>query len=305
MTQPDFDLVVIGSGITGLTAARLAGQRGLRTACIESVLFGGLVININELDVPHDNGPVSGISLATGLMGELVELGVTNLNETVTSIQYRNGGFSVVSDGGSHGTQAVIVASGARLRRLGVPGEAAFEHKGVSTCADCDGPMYRGKDVAVVGGGDSALQEALVLADYGRHIHLLVRGTAFRARGHLVAAVSRRDNIHVKWNTVVEEVLGAEYVEGVRARSTSGGETFEIPCSAVFPFIGLQPNVDFVPSDIRRDANDSLATDTALQTSRPGVFAAGAVRGGYGGLLADAVSDAGTAVASASAWLAR
>lgn len=303
MIQSTYDLIIVGSGIAGLTAAKEGAQRGLKTACIESLLFGGLIVNINELDGMEAGEPTSGISLATGLMAEIVDRGVANINETVTAIRCEGNRFRVVTDSGEYGGRSLIVASGAQIRRLDIRGESDFEHKGVSHCADCDGPMYKGKDVVVVGGGDSALQEALVLASYCERVHLLARGSTFRARGHLVSAVSLRDNINVKWTTVVEEILGSESVEGVRMRSISDGKTSNLRCSGVFPFVGLQPNVSFVPTEIQRATDDTLVTDPSLQTSVPGVFAAGIVRSGNGGLLSDAASDARLAVSSVTAWL--
>jgi len=303
MIQSTYDLIIVGSGITGLTAAKEAAQRGLRTACIESLLFGGLIVNINELDGIETGEPTSGISLATGLMSEVVDLGVENINETVTAIRCEGSTLRVFAESGEYRGKSLIVASGAQMRRLDVPGEADFEHKGVSHCADCDGPMYKGKDVVVVGGGDSALQEALVLAGYCGRVYLLVRGSAFRAREHLASAVLLRNNIHVMWTTVVEEVVGSQAVEGVRIRCMIDGKKSNLRCAGVFPFVGLQPNVSFVPLEIPRATDDTLVTDSALQTSVPGVFAAGIVRSGNGGLLSDAASDARLAVSSVAAWL--
>ncbi len=300
MPDSKFDVIVIGAGITGLTAAKLAAQNGFTVASIEALLFGGLVININELDGgPHG----SGTDLASNLMMEVSELGVANVSETVTALE-RDGSFlSVATDAGLHRARAVIVASGAQLKRLGIPGEAEFEHKGVSQCADCDGPMYKDEDVVVVGGGDSAMQEALVLAGFCKRVHLVHRGTQFRARGPLVDAVAARNNIHPVWNSVAEEVLGAQRVNRVRVRNVVDGTTTEIPCTGLFAYIGLEPRCEFAPPEIQRDANGCLMTNDSLQTAMTGVYAAGAVRAGYGGLLTHAIADANTAAAAVRAQL--
>lgn len=300
MSESNFDVIVIGAGITGLTAAKCAAQQGLSTANIEALLFGGLVININELDgEPHG----SGTDLASNLMMEVSELGAANLSETVTALA-RDGNFlTATTDAGMHRARAVIIASGAKLKRLGIPGEAEFEHRGVSQCADCDGPMYKDEDVVVVGGGDSALQEALVLADFCKHVHLVHRGTRFRARQHLIDAVAARDNIYPVWNTVAEEVLGAQMVTKVRLRNARDGKTMEIPCSGFFAYVGLEPNCEFAPAEIQRDADGCLTTDSSLQTAMAGVFAAGAVRAGYGGQLTDAVADGVLAARAVAAQL--
>ena len=300
MPDSKFDVIVIGAGITGLTAAKLAAQSGLSAANIEALLFGGLVININELDgEPHG----SGTELASTLMMEVSDLGVANLSETVTALARDGDSLSVVTDAGRHRARAVIIASGAQLKRLGIPGEAEFENRGVSQCADCDGPMYKDQDVVVVGGGDSALQEALVLAGFCKRVHLVHRGTQFRARRHLIDAVAARNNIHPVWNTVAEEVLGAEMVTGVRVRNVANGAKTEVPCTGLFAYIGLEPRCEFAPREIQRDANGCLMTDASLQTAMTGVYAAGAVRAGYGGLLTHAIAEGDAAARALAAQL--
>jgi len=300
MPDSQFDVIVIGAGITGLTAARRAAQSGLAAASIETLLFGGLIININELDgEPHG----SGTELASNLMMEVSDLGVANIAETVTALARDGDSLSVATDAGRHRARAVIIASGAQLRRLGIPGEAEFEHRGVSQCADCDGPIYKDEDVVVVGGGDSALQEALVLANFCKRVHLVHRGTQFRARRHLADAVAARNNIRPVWNTVAEEILGTEMVTRVRVRNVLDGATTEIPCTGLFAYIGLEPRCEFAPPEIQRDANGGLMTDASLQTAMTGVYAAGAVRAGYGGLLTHAIAEGDAAARALTAQL--
>lgn len=296
----NFDVIVIGAGVTGLTAAKAAVQSGLRTACIEALMFGGLVVNVNELDGEISG---SGTDYASNLMMEISELGVENLSETVSSIAREGNAVKVATDGGSHTAKALIIASGAKLKRLGVPGEAEFEYKGVSQCADCDGPMYKGEEVVVVGGGDSALQETLVLAEYAKTVHVVHRDAKFSAQQHLIDAAGKHANIKPIWNSVVEAILGGQMVEKVRVRNTATNDTIEIPVAGFFAYVGLAPSCDFAPAEIARDANGFLVTDDGLKTKMPGVFAAGAVRAGYGGLLTHSIAE-GNAAAKAAATAA-
>jgi thioredoxin reductase (NADPH) len=187
--------------------------------------------------------------------------------------------------------RSVVVASGARLKPLDVPGEREFEHRGVAHCADCDSMFYAGGDVVVVGGGDSAVQEALVLARHCRTVFIVHRRDRFRARPHFVAALAALGNVRPIMEATVREIRGTSGVESVLIEKSSG-TTEEIRCSGVFPHVGLQPNTAFLPAGVGRDGQGFLRVDGRLQTMLEGVCAIGAVRSGFGGSLDDAFVDA-------------
>jgi thioredoxin reductase (NADPH) len=223
-------------------------------------------------------------------MMEVTEAGALMLSEQVTAIVEDEGGWTVTTTEGSHYARAVVVASGTSLKRLGVPGEEKFEYKGVSRCADCDGPVYRGKDVVVAGGGASALQEARILAGFCRHVYLLNRGSQFTAQPHLIEAIGGCGNVTVRHLTEVEALLGNELLEKVQIRDLAEDTVSEIACSGFFGFVGLSPTTEFIPASVLRDPDGFLVTDGSF-TAGKRLFAAGAVRSGCGGMLQHAVAE--------------
>ena len=287
-----FDLIVVGGGIAGLNAAQQALKLGLRTAIMEDKFHGGLVMNISDLDGPIKG---SGMELAMNLLYEIRNMGVNDISTTATAIVQNNSEFIVQSDEADFSTRAIIVASGAKLRRLGIPGETEFENRGVSQCADCDGPMFLDQDVMVVGGGDSAVQEALVLSQFARVVYLVNRGKSFRAKPDLVNQLSLHANIQILWGKQAESLYGTTALETVTLKNNEDGSQLKIDCYGFFVYIGLDPVCEFVPENVDRDPAGFLCTDSNMQTSLPGLFAIGAVRSGYSGLLSDAQIEGFTA----------
>jgi thioredoxin reductase (NADPH) len=300
MAQPTYDVIVIGEGVAGLAAAGEAVRAGLKVASLEQQLFGGLVINVNELEPAPPGRPHSGAELAAEMMQQNAEAGVTSLPETVTGLRVDGDRVAVTTESGTHTARHVIVASGARLKKLGVPGEEEFEGRGVSTCADCDGPMYQNEDAIVVGGGDSAFQEALVLAQYCRRVILVHRGDTFRATPHFVEQVKANGKVTMMRKASVDAILGGKMVEKARVKH-SDGRTEELACAGVFAYVGLEPNAGFLPAEVERDERGFVRTNAALLTAVPRISAIGAVRSGFGGTLTDAFDEARRAVASVGA----
>jgi thioredoxin reductase (NADPH) len=297
----DFDVIVIGEGVAGLSAAGDIATKGHRVATMEAQLFGGLVININELD-PAPEGATGGAEYASSLVEACANAGVESINEPVTGIEAAPGGVKVLTDGGSRTAKAVVIASGARIKRLGIPGEAEFEGKGVSQCADCDGPMYQNETAVVVGGGDSALQEALVLAQYCKSVQLVHHSAQFTGAAHLQDHVNSNDKITKTFNATVSAVSGGQMVEKVTVKHNDG-RSEDVACAGLFAYAGLAPNSEFLPAAIQRDDKGCVLTNGNLETAMANVWAAGAVRSGCGGLISDAVAEGKKAAAGVCAQL--
>lgn len=294
-----YDLFIIGAGVAGLTAAEEAARLGLSVCVAEKLMFGGLVVNVNHLWPAVDGMPASGSDFAADLMTRVSDLGVTSLFEEVLSLQPVDGAVRIGTGEASYDAGAVIVASGASLRRLGVPGEAEFEHRGVSHCADCDAPLFQDQEVVVVGGGDSALQEALVLSQFCARVHLVHRGASFSARSEFVQKVQQSARIVTRMQCVVEALEGVEQLAGAQLRDLRTGQAELLACTGFFAYVGLEPNTGFLPPDVETHAGKVVVNDQ-YESSMKNVFAVGAARAGYGGQLPDAMADARIAVAAAA-----
>jgi thioredoxin reductase (NADPH) len=294
----EFDVIVIGQGYAGLTAASLANQRGLRTANFEAQCMGGLITNINELDPVPNGAEHSGAELASNLAISNIDQGVAIVSDAVTMIEQLSDGQWIVSAGAdTYAARHVVAASGARLRKLGVPGEEAFFGQGVSECADCDGPLFSGMETVIVGGGDSAFQEALALSAFATKVTIVMRGAAPRARAELRDRAAANPKLVQLTNSTIMVINGApgKGVNSVGIETAGKGATI-LATSGVFVFIGLQPNTGFLPDSLRRDAAGAVLTSDQCATSLPGLWAIGAVRSGYGGMLTDAAADAERAI---------
>lgn len=288
MTEAPLDMIVVGGGVAGLSAARHALRAGLRVGLVEAGLHGGLVTNVNELD---GDIPGNGAEFASSLVEEVLDGGADCISDSVMAVEPEGTLLQVVMQDKRLLARTVILASGARLRPLGVPGEAQFEGRGVAHCADCDGPMYARQSVVVVGGGDSALQEALVLARFAERVYLVHRREVFRAQPHLQEAVRQHPRITAVLNSQVVSVGGGRQVESVRIRRTDSGTESELACRGLFVYVGLQPASEFVSPLAQRDLQGAIVTDERLRTNLPGLYAAGAVRAGYRGSLREALEE--------------
>lgn len=298
----EFDIVVIGAGAAGTTAACCAARLGRSVAVVEQLGPGGQIINATHIEnMPGFPQGISGIELGPLLHEQAESAGAEFVLDTVEGFAVDGAARIVRCSGEELRARAVIVAAGSTLRNLGVPGEEALIGRGVSHCASCDGPFFRGKRVAVVGGGDSALDEALVLTEFAERVLLVHRGEVLDGQQTLIDRVSADGKIAVLLETTVDEIVGTDAVSGVRL--THHGTSRLEDVAAVFVFAGLVPNTAFLEGAVARDAAGHIETDVMMQSSLPGVFAAGDVRKQSVALLAAAAGDGATAAVAAHRYL--
>lgn len=284
------EIVVVGGGLAGLSAALHAARLGQLVTLFEpSGMYGGQVATVDEVDGLGVPGHFSGQDVAINLLEQAKKYGVQVIEAGVSALD--TGDRLVLSDDGGKTwhPEAVIVASGAALRRLGVPGEEELAGRGVSRCATCDGGFFRGQDVAVIGGGDAAVTEALVLARTSRTV-IVVSRSPLRAKSIYVNRLAARDNVVFHWDSAVDAILGEDEVTGLSLRDVRDGSLTEVACAAVFPFIGVEPDAAFLPKALLAPSGHVAAGDD-LCSADPRVFAAGAVRAGYGGNAAQAMAE--------------
>ncbi|MFP4152227.1 MAG: thioredoxin-disulfide reductase [Alkalispirochaeta sp.] len=280
-----YDVVIIGAGAAGLTAAQYAARANMKTIVLERGAAGGQCNLINELEnYPGFPDVITGEEFSERFETQATNFGAEIAIEEVEEIVPRDDGtFLVKTDEGGIETPSVIIATGAQHRHLGVPGEETYAGRGVSYCATCDGPMFAGKPMVVVGGGDAACDEATFLSNLTDRVILIHRRDAFRAQAALAQRVQENPKIDVRLNTVLDEIGGAENDFGIEAvsqvslRNVLTGETREEEVAAVFIFIGSDPLTELVPF-VDRDDQGYIRTNELMESSVPGLYAVGDVR---------------------------
>jgi len=299
----DIDIVIVGAGVAGLTAAMVAGRHGLKVAVVDRTGVGGQVSTAERIEnFPGFPQGIAGHKLGPLLHEQAEAAGAEFMLDTIVSIAPADGRF-LVRGSDALRTRAVIVAAGSTPRSLGIPGEASFLGKGVSHCASCDGPFFKGQEVVVVGGGDSALDEAVVLAAHAARVTVVHRGASLRAQRSIVGRASADPKVAIMLDTVVEEIVGGDAVSGVRLRDRKSGEARLPPVKGVFVHVGLEPNTIFLQGLVALDGAGHIETDAMMRTSRPGLFAAGDIRKGSVALIAAVAGDGATAAVAAARYL--
>lgn len=273
------DLIIIGGGPAGLTAALYACRAGIPPLVLAGPTPGGQIATTERVEnFPGFPQGIPGMELAQRMHEQATHFGATLRQEGVNGVDFSADPRQVRTASGVYHSRAIIVATGAYPRRLGVPGETEFFGRGVSTCATCDGFFYKGKRVVVVGGGDSALQEGLFLCKFAREVIVIHRRDHLRAERIFQEQAFANPKMRFIWDTVVEEILGTQTVVGVRIRNVKTDGVVTLETDGVFVYIGLIPATKVFAGQLELDANGYIVTDRRQRTSVRGVFAAGDVQ---------------------------
>jgi thioredoxin reductase (NADPH) len=300
----DVEIVVVGGGPAGLTAALFAARHGRSTVLVDPLCMGGAILNTERVeDFPGFPEGVSGFELGPRLQEQAIAAGATVEPAEVTSIERRGDDWSVATDSQEITAAAVIVATGTRPRKLGLPREDELEGKGLSHCASCDGPLFRGQTVAMVGGGDSALLETLELGGQDVRVVLVDSEDALGGQETYARRVLEATYVEIRQRTVVEELLGDGRVEGLRLRDLASDESSTVDVAAAFVHIGRVPNTELLDGIIALDQG-RVTTDAWMCTEAPGLLAAGDVRADSAGQAITAAGDGATAAIAAHRYLA-
>jgi thioredoxin reductase (NADPH) len=299
-------VVILGSGPAGLTAALYAARANLDPLVISGSQLGGQVSITYEVEnYPGFPEGTTGPELVELMQKQAERFGARLVVDEVTEVDLRGGPpFALKTHGESYRAETLIVCTGASPKRLGVPGEEAMIGRGVSFCATCDGFFFRGKDVVVVGGGDSALEEGLFLTRFANQVRVVHRRDMLRAGETLKQRAMSNDKVSFIWDTVVDEIVGNGKVEAVQLRNLKSGATERLATDGVFIYIGHFPNTDLFAGTLAMDERGYLKTDGRMMTSVDGVFAAGEVQDPIYRQVTTSVGQGAAAAMMAERWLA-
>lgn len=298
------DLIIVGGGPAGLTAGLYGGRARLQTLVLEGGVVGGQMVTTDEIDnYPGFPKGVTGAELTQLMEEQARAFGCEIVAETATAVEAGGTIKTVETEGNTYRGRAVILCPGTEYRKLGIPGEKEFTGRGVSYCATCDGPFFKDRKIVVVGGGDSALTEALFLRKFAREITIIHRRDTLRAEKIYQEKAFAEPKIRFLWDSVVEEIVGNEAVEKVKVKNVKTQEVQEIPAHGVFMFIGVVPRTAFLKGAVPLDERGYIVTDEACRTSVEGVFAAGDARRSFLKQIATAVGDGATAAFAAEKYL--
>jgi thioredoxin reductase (NADPH) len=300
----DYDLIIIGGGPAGLTAGIYAGRARLCALMLEKLIHGGQMMTTDLVEnYPGFPEGISGFELSDRMRKQAERFGLLIKSAEVLEIIPGNPVHTAVLEDRRATAATVIIATGARYRRLGVPGEDRLTGKGVSFCATCDGALYRDQEIALVGGGDNALGEAIFLTRFARKVHLIHRRDQFRGAKYLQEQVLAMDKVQIHWDSEVAEFQGQDELKALKLKNVKTSATTVLPVSGAFIAIGMVPNTGWLKDLVPLDQWGFIFTDVNLATAIPGIFAAGDVRSKLVRQISTAVGDGTVAAIAVERYL--
>lgn len=305
MAKEGYELVIIGGGPAGLTAGIYASRSRLKCVLLEAnPLVGGQAALTDIVEnYPGFDEPINGFELTEKMRKQAERFGLEVRNEAVDRVDKAGEDFVVYTGKGEYPTETIIVATGSEPRHLGAPGEQELRGGGVTYCATCDGPLYKGMDVAVVGGGDSAVGEALYLTRFAGKVYVIHRRDRFRADGILSEQAIADDKIEILWDTVVTSIHGEGEVEHLHLKNVKTREESTLDVAGVFIYVGVHPNTEFLDGLLKLDDRGFIITDNRLEASVKGIFAAGDCRSKVLKQIATAVGEGATTAFVANEYI--
>lgn len=300
-----FDAIVIGGGPAGLTAALYLARSGCSVALVEKLTAGGQVLQTEEIEnYPGFPKGIKGYELADLFAAHVADYPITHFSDAVQAVEHFADRVTVrLADSTIEG-RSLVLCSGARYRKLGLENEAKLTGRGVSYCAICDGNFFRGLEVAVVGGGNTALEESLYLAKIVKKVHLVHRRDAFRgAKVYQERIHDQPDKFSIVKSSIITAIHGDNALEGITVQHIVSGAEHFVPVDGLFVFVGIEPNAEFLPPALKLDAHGFVYTDTEMRTNLTGIFAAGDIRSKLCRQVSTAVGDGATAAQAAFVYL--
>lgn len=299
-----YDIGIIGGGTAGMTAAIYGQRAGKKTIIIEGGVFGGQITSSPNVENYPGIASVSGSEFSMNLLDQAVKLGAETAMDQVTGIREEDGVKIIETAGKEYPCRSVILATGVTHRHLGIPNEERLTGAGVSYCATCDGMFFRGRDVAVIGGGSTALQDAEFLSNYCRKVYLIHRRDEFRGEDSIVKRLQGKENVEVILSATVKEIIGDQAVERLIVNSKKSRKEFKLDVSGVFIAVGQIPKNEIFADVVKLDADGFILAAEDCITSRPGIFAAGDCRTKEVRQLTTAAADGAVAALAACKYIA-
>ena len=304
MKSVDYELVIIGGGPAGLTAGLYAARGGLNVILIEKIVPGGQIIITDWIEnYPGFPEGLSGPDLVQKMTEQVKRFDLPIESNEVVSVDFSEPVKKITLNDRTLTTHAIIIATGASPKKLGVPGEETFYGKGISSCATCDGPFFKDGIVAAVGGGDTAVQESLFLTKFAKKVYLIHRRDKLRAAAILQKRASANEKIEMIWDSVLTDISGLTHVENITVKNVKTGDKTQFSVDGCFIWVGTIPNAQFLGDSVKLDEYGFIIADLNMETSVPGVFAAGDVRNTPLRQVVTAVGDGAIAAISAENYI--